>query len=519
MKDEEFDRLLKKQMQDDKHIPEKINQLFLNFESEIKMKEYEEKNRNFKFSNYLRTISIAACAMLVISVGGCTYAHVNGRETIISPLLRKLGINSRYEENATQFNDEITKKEVKIKMLDGAIDDTAFIVGYEIEIANNNPDAWIEVNGEYKINGINVKPINTTIDKLSDTSYIYYQVFDVNEIKIENTENVKINANIYEIKEYTESETLDSVYAVYGKSFTDEWNFEETISVKNLETSKVYEFTSPKNDEILENVNVSVTEFITGSYTNILKIKTDKTNYNGDSFEKYYKILDEQNQEIAMFLEEERQYDHRVYNDRLISGNINKNSKITVEVYLKTIDGKNFNKVATILVDLSKATEKIEIQSNLKQYQNNDYSFKYKEEWNLTPKLDTTKVGPNSIYLGALELEIPSTTNSEYTSSIYVKTTNQNTTLDEYVKQVRAENTESPSEYYEERTAFEINLKNQKGYQITSETTDGEEIYIKQDIFTVVNGKIYRITFFGSEKEYNNLKDDINEFISDFEIK
>lgn len=518
MTDKEFDKLLKNQMQEDKYIPEKINQLFLNFESEVNMKNYEKKNKNLKFSNYLRSISIAASVMIVIFFGGCTYAHVEGRETIISPLLRALGINSKYEENATQFNEDVTKKDVTIKILDGAIDDTSLIVGYEIDISNNNPDAWLEINGEYKINGLHVKPINTTLDKLSDTSYIYYQIFDVNEINIKSTENVKIDANIYEIKEYTECETLDSVEAAYGRTYEDEWNFEETISVKNLEESKVYEFTNLKSYEIIENVNVSVTEFITGSYTNILKIKTDKTNYNGNSFEKYYKVLNNKNEEIAMFSEEEKQYDLGEYTDRLILGNIDKNSKIFIEVYINMVDENRLKKVSTIPVDLSKSTEKIAVQSNLKQYQNNDYSFKYKEYWNLIEKLDTTRVGPNSIYLGALELEIPSTTNSEYPSSIYVKVTNKNTTIDEYKNQIRAENTVSPSEYYEEKSSSEINLKNHKGYQITAETTDGEEIYIKQDIFTVVNGNVYRITFFGSEKEYHNLKDDIDEFIRNFEI-
>lgn len=518
MRDEEFDKLLKKQMQEDNHIPEKINQLFSNFESEVNMNNKKEKNRIFKLSNYIGKVSIAACTLLVTYVGGCTYAHINGTETLISPLLRNLGINSKYEENATQFNEEVTKKDVKIKLLDGALDDTTLILGYEIEITNNNPDAWIEVNGEYKINNINVKPINTNIDKLSDTSYIYYQVFDTNEIKIINKENIKINSNIREIKTYTENETLDSAYAVYGESFTENWNFDETINLKNLETSKKYEFTNTKQYKIAENVNTSLTEYITGSYTNILKIKTDKTNYTGDSFEKYYKILDDQNKEIAMFTEEERQYDHRIYTDRLISNKINKNSKITIEVYLKEANKKNFNKVATIPVDISKATEKVETKSNLKQFKNNDYSFMYQENWKLTPKVDTTKVGPNSFYLGALELEIPSTTNSEYTSSIFVKTINQNTTIEEYAKQIKTQNTESPSEYYEERNSSEVNFKNKKGYQITAETTDGEEIYIKQDTFTFVDGKIYRIIFFGSEKEFNNLKNDIAEFISSFEI-
>lgn len=515
MNDKEFDKLLKKQMQDDKKIPEKIDLLFSNFESEVNMK---EKNRNLKFINYLRTASIAASVMVVTLFGGCTYAHINGNKTIISPLLTKLGINSKYEKNATEFNDKVTQKNVTIKMLNGALDDTSLIVGYEIEIKNNNPDNWLEINGDYKINDISIKPLNTTMDKISDTKYLYYQVFDINEINISTAKDVKIEANIYEIKTYTECETLDSAFAEYNGTFTGKWNFTETIDLKNLQESKIYEFTNLKDNEIIKNVNVSVTEFITGSYTNILKIKTDKTNYDGDDFEKYYKVLNDKNQEIGMYLEEERQYDHRIYNDRLILGNINKNSKIYIEVYLKTIDENNFKKVITIPVDLSKATEKSETISNLKKYTNNKYSFLYKEDWKLTEKLDEDDVGPNSVYLGALNLEIESTTNSEYTSSIYVRTINKNTTINGYKKELQKENTESPSEYYEEKSASKVNFKNQEGYQITAETTDGETIYINKDIFTVSNGKVYVVTFFGSEKEYNNLKSDIDEFISNFEI-
>lgn len=496
-------------MQEDVYIPEKINQLFSNFESEVNMKEKS------KMSNYIKRISIAACSILVIFFGGCTYAHVNGTETIITPLLRNLGINSKYEENATQFNDEVTNGEVKIKILDGAMDDTTFIVGYRIEIPNINPNSWIEVNGEYKINDLSVKPVDTSIDKESDTSFIYYQIFDVNEIKVNDTKNVKINVDFNEIKEYTENEDMDSVDAVYGKTFKDNWNFEEKINVNKLENSKTYEFENLQKCQIAKNAYVTVTEFITGSYTNMLKIKTDKTNYNGDDFEKYYKILDEQNEEIATFAEEEKQYDETIYNDRIISGKINRNSKITIEIYLKMIDGEKFNKVATIPVDISKAVEKSEENSNWKQYRNENYSFKYNENWTLTPKIDSSKVGPNSAYLGALQLEIPSTTNSEYTSSIYVSAVKTNTTLDEYVKQQKELNLQ---EDINEKNTKEIKINNSIGYQVTSESTDGENGYIMQQTFLSANGNIYTITFFGDEKEYNNLKTDINQFINGFEI-
>ena len=77
---------------------------------------------------------------------------------------------------------------------------------------------------------------------------------------------------------------------------------------------------------ITKNIKVSVTEFVTGSYANILKIKTDKTNYDGDSIEKYYKVLDENNKEIITCSEEEKQYEEAIYNDRIITEKINKNS-------------------------------------------------------------------------------------------------------------------------------------------------------------------------------------------------
>ncbi len=76
-----------------------------------------------------------------------------------------------------------------------------------------------------------------------------------------------------------------------------------------------------------------------------MKIQTDKTNYDGDSIEKYYKLLDENNNEIGIFTEEERQYDERKYNDRIINEKINKNSKVKLEVYCKEIEKKSLKKL------------------------------------------------------------------------------------------------------------------------------------------------------------------------------
>lgn len=515
MKDEEFDKLLKEKMKSDTYIPEKIDKLFYDFEKS----KIDNNHKVYKFRRYFKSVSIAACAMLVIFIGGCTYAHVNGKETIISPILSKLGINSKYEENSTKFNDEFVSENVKIKLKDGAIDDTTLILGYEIEIANNNQDTWLEIIGDYKINGMNFEPVNAIVDKISDNEYVYYQVFDVSEIMMDNLEKVYISSKIFEIKEYTECEDDNLAYPEYGECLKGEWNFDESISVKNLEENKKYEFDSIKEYEILPNVNISVTEFITGSYTNILKIKVDKTNYTGNDFEKYYKIVDKQNNEIAMFIDEPRDYDDRVYNDRLVSEKIKKNSEIKIEVYLKEENEKEFRNVVTIPVDLSKVVEKDKDLDEWKEYVGDEYSFKYSSDWKITTELGKDKLGENSIYLGALGIEIPSTTNSEYTSSIYVKTVNKDIALEDYVEERRAINRNSDSGVYEEIESSVLRLKNSEGYQIIYDMSDGSENYIYKNVFIKGDGKIFDITFFGSEKEYNNLKNNVDEFINSFEVK
>lgn len=470
---------------------------------------------NSNSTKLFRNILVVLCIVIILGIAGFIYAHINGVETIISPLLRNLRITSKYEDSDAKIDDEkVTKNNITVKLLDGVIDDTSLIISSNINI-DDIKDSWIEINGIYKINDLQVDPINTMIDKISNSEFVCYQVFNINKIDIKDKQNVKMNVNISEIKEFNEVENEDSVYSEYGKSYTDGWNFEKNISTKNLEDEKEYKFENPEVYKTEDNINISATEFITSFYSNILEIKTDKTNYKGNSFEKYYKILDEQKNEIATYREKGTEYDHRVYNDRLLLNNIDRNSKIFIEVYLKEINKDNFSKVLEIPVNLADMIEKIEEIANLKEYKNNNYTIQYKENWNLIPEVDTNRVGPNSSYLGALELEIPSTTNPEYTSSIYIKVTDENTTIENLAKKIRENN---KVEYFEEKIGSETMLKNQKAYTIVTETTDGEENYIKQDIFTTVNGKSYIITFFGSEKEYDNLKTDINEFVKNFEI-
>ena len=69
----------------------------------------------------------------------------------------------------------MTKESITVKLLDGAIDDTLLIVGSKIDVQNIQ-SSWVEINGQYKINDLQVSPINSTIDRLSNTEFIYYHI-------------------------------------------------------------------------------------------------------------------------------------------------------------------------------------------------------------------------------------------------------------------------------------------------------------------------------------------------------
>ena len=514
MNEKELDKMLKQEIQKDKQIPEKINQLFYNFEKgEVMKKEENKKSKN----NLIKFISIAACLLVVLVVSGSTYAHVNGKENWLSPLLKNLGINSKYEEHATNINEEVKNNNVNVKMLDAAIDDSTLIVGYQINIENINMDNWIEIQGEYKINDINISPINKTIDKEEDNSFIIYQVFDMNEIDLKNSKEAKFESKMSGIIEYAEYEDINSADKEYINTYNGNWAFNKTLPINNVEENKEYEF-KENNTFKTNEIEVTVDGYIKSSYTNILKISTNKSNYKGDEFEYYYKILNYNNKELARG-KETREYDYRKYVDRLVISSIPKDNKITIEMYMRK-NNNEFQKVGSATVDCSKAKEKVKLPDNYTKYDGEKYSFYYNKSWKKPSIITSEKAGPYSKYLGALEVEIPSTTNSKETSSISILKTNKKyNSLDKYVKNMKKEYAEEDSGISEFKSENNCKIGSLEGKKLVYEISDGETVYVTYIYVVEKDGNIYEIDFNGSEKECNNLKEEIELFIQSFEIK
>ncbi len=518
MNDKKIDKILSDQLKKDTQIPDKINELFKRDYSIYQniTEKVETKNNKVRLE-FLKYATIVASLVIVIFTGGSTFAHINGIETPISDLLRKLGINSKYEQNATEINETIINEKVEVKLLNVAIDETSLIVGYEFSSERFNEDSWIDVYGTYRVNNLNLNPLSQSMDKDEKGKIVMYQVFDINEIELNKVENVNFVIEISNIEEYTEVEDLNGAYKEKVKEYEGNWRFEKNIILSNMGECKEYEL-EENTIEILPNINVSITEWVQGSYTNMLKIKTDKTNYKGDYLDKYYKILDSKNNEIAV-CKEEREYDDNRYTERAIFEKIPSDSKLKVEVYSQKAFGGIYEKVSSIEVDLDNAKEKKISKSAYKRYSDDNYEFEYNGTWINRGIVDANRVSPNSIYLGALQIEIPSTSNSEYGSTISImkKTTTQTTT--QYVEEMIKQYTESleTGGYIEKSTENRI-ISGRNGYKVILETSDGENEYEVAKYVTVFNGNAYVIDFFGTDIEYNNLYQEIERLVNTFSI-
>lgn len=505
MGNKNIDKFIKQNLQQDTYIDERINQLF-----EDSKKEEYTSNKKLGFANYFKYATVTASLALALLTGGCTYAHINGFETIISPLLRNLGINSKYEENANTVNKSVVDEKVEVTLRDIAIDNGTLIVGYELEIENINLDNWLEIYGKYSIDGISIKPISTTIDKDNDGKFVYYQLFDTNEIDLKDKETIEFKADVVEIVEYIEYETLTESLPHYLARHEGNWSFAETVPVKNLVECKEYEF-EENEVEAIDDVYVKAEKYVESSYANIISITTDKTKYEGDSFEQYYKIYDEQNNEIAVG-SETREYDHTIYTDRLAIKNLNKYSTIRIDILIAPID-EEYRKVNSIYLDMKNVKEIKKEDKKYEVYETDEYSFEYDKNWKIGKFED---VNPENAYYGALHIEIPSTTNMAYGSNISVKVDETNYSLKEYIEQLKENYIK---EYFVLENEEEYKVGNEKGYLITFSTTDGESDYISKKYLINIDNKIYEIGFFGTELEYNNIENDLELFLESFEIK
>ena len=154
MKDDKFDKSLKKLMQEDKNIPEKINQLFSNFESEVEIKENKEKNKEFNI--YMKLTSVVAVLVIIFAIGlNLKTANISENNavltsiTAIEPTKTESGIianDSKFtvKVEGENLNTEAVQKSLYVApALDYTIEKTLNKNEYKLTFKQNIPDNTI----------------------------------------------------------------------------------------------------------------------------------------------------------------------------------------------------------------------------------------------------------------------------------------------------------------------------------------------------------------------------------------
>ncbi len=214
MKD--FDKNLRKQIQEDNRIPDKINQLFSDFESEVKqMETYKNTGviKHFKLAYILTWI-------LGILVGPTiVYATIIPQEWKIS-IKEFFGIisNESYEEQKIEINKTEYSNGNTLTLKNYGIDSNTLLLSYNLKTKNKinlqypfpeEPDYFFkdaikiidDCGNEYEINDIlqGNGEDTTLVYKISDMEYEIYEIFTIDTTLLTFNNTICTDFILYEL--------------------------------------------------------------------------------------------------------------------------------------------------------------------------------------------------------------------------------------------------------------------------------------------------------------------------------
>ena len=379
MNDKDFDKLLKKQMQEDEEIPENINMLFSNFEREVEMK--EESSKQTKIIPFFKKFSIAACALIVLATGGFAFA-TNMPEEWKESIKKFFGVisNESYEEVKVDVNEIKIDNEYEMTLNEYGIDSDTLLLNFTLKSERelNIIYPFLEEPDVYFFN--NIKIINDDkeeyiIEKLPLNEY--------DEEYIEATKKIlvnKINNKEYEIFEIY---TIDATKITDNSTLDIEFYFEElpeNADELKYERFANFDFEVPINEENIvldyEEYNIDGTEIVlespfedfeTNTITNeiamvrLSKIKNSKIatkisvlldGWYHTNTEYTVEILDENNKVI---LDRDIEYIYGLVPTEIVIPKVDMNSKLKINVYESeyTDEGKEDVARGSVIIDLS----------------------------------------------------------------------------------------------------------------------------------------------------------------------
>lgn len=238
MDDKNFDYLFKKQIQEDNLIPEKINQLFTNFEMEV---EKMENKNNKTIENIKTRLTITyVIAWIIGIIGGCGIVYATIIPTEWKENLSNL-INNYFgtEMSSEELNSGVQDKTVEeiIESDNKNAEKYSQLLDADVyDIGDSNGGTLIESN--YKQYNFNAEydedETEIDLEKYSDTINIKMAMVNYGCLEKLDNENTVLDqeGNVIERKESSLEETVEYQYDELTQNWDEYYYGEEDFNEK-----------------------------------------------------------------------------------------------------------------------------------------------------------------------------------------------------------------------------------------------------------------------------------------------
>ena len=180
MREEEFDKIIKQQVDKQIQAPEELKN---RIRTEI-------RNMNVKPKRNMKVIQGIAAVFTVAILGVTTYAGVTGNLT-----LEKMGLlkaSENYDENAVDINQTISNEYTDITLKSIACDNAYIITEYQINLKEKISEDVefdqrrgykLDFNYNIKVNKKDAEIMSTYVNKTGEREYQYFHVINIMDIE------------------------------------------------------------------------------------------------------------------------------------------------------------------------------------------------------------------------------------------------------------------------------------------------------------------------------------------------
>lgn len=400
MREEEFDKIIKQQVDKQIQAPEELKN---RIRTEI-------RNTNVKPKRNMKVIQGIAAVFTVAILGVTTYAGVTGNLT-----LEKMGLlkaSENYDENAVDINQTISNEYTDITLKSIACDNAYIITEYQINLKEKISEDVefdqrrgykLDFNYNIKVNKKDAEIMSTYVNKTGEREYQYFHVINIMDIEDKKLDiEIDLNEMMLNQKTILQLEGENSI-PIYKKINID-------IERQNMKAKKF-----EKIEKVIGNKTISIEEVANTNFETFITAKQITKNitykeYNDNAMSYGSFMLTQENGESIPYAVYDKhskvwvtRNGQKVEMDMLEGSEVKEDEKIELEESFIINVGRTENEFSKIAITPTVT----KLLNDRTEEEENEYN---KAKWH---KLEDKKYTATSSMGGTLEIEKIEVTDNE----------------------------------------------------------------------------------------------------------